>query len=65
MNFLNTRTEKNLIRMFKKLSKTVSFSKGNSKSKTDSDSLEAVVGFQIILNPNDNATSNTSGGEFP
>lgn len=49
--------------MFKKLTKTVSFSKGNSKSKTD-DSLEAVVGFQIILNPNDNSTSNTSGGEF-
>ncbi|CAO1402122.1 unnamed protein product [Diamesa tonsa] len=50
--------------MFKKLSKTVSFSKGNSKSKTDSDTLEAVVGFQIILNPNDNATSNTSVPEL-
>ncbi|CAO1403528.1 unnamed protein product [Diamesa hyperborea] len=50
--------------MFKKLSKTVSFSKGNSKSKTDSDSLEAVVGFQIILNPNDNATSSTSVPEL-
>lgn len=63
MKLFNTRIEKNIIRMFKKLTKTVSFSKGNSKSKTD-DSLEAVVGFQIILNPNDNATSNTSGGEF-
>ena len=51
--------------MFKKLTKTVSFSKGNSKSKTDNDSLEAVVGFQISLNPNDNATSNTSGSKFP